>query len=93
MFSLPLSDLLPDQEFDAVHDDAFELDHDSVKLSPATILVLLEFNETVAVELPLPELPPDTLPDTRAPATSVPPPPPPPHAVRIPSKGTIIMCR
>lgn len=94
MFSLPLNDLLPDQDPDAVHDDAFELDHVNVKLSPDMMLVLFVDRVTVAVEL-LPEFPPlDTLPLMIAPATSdPPPPPPPPQAVMIASKGTIIMCR
>ena len=94
MFSLPLNDLLPDQEPYAVHDDAFELDHVRVNISPATTLDLFDDNDTDALELlPLPELPPpDTEPPIMAPATSVPPPPPPPHAVMIASKGMIVIC-
>jgi hypothetical protein len=43
--------LLPDQEPDAEHDDAFVLDQDKIKLSPDTTRVLFEVNNVVGSTL------------------------------------------
>jgi hypothetical protein len=43
--------LLPDQEPDAEHDDAFVLDQDKIKLSPDTTTVLFEVNNVVGPTL------------------------------------------
>ena len=85
---------MPDHDPDAVHDVALALDQDNTVVSPATISYGFADKVTVGVLVfpPPVDQPPDTLPDTRAPATSVPPPPP-PQAVMMASKGTIIICR
>jgi hypothetical protein len=43
--------LLPDQEPDAEHDDAFVLDQDKIKLSPDTTTVLFEVSNVVGPTL------------------------------------------
>ena len=43
--------MLPDQEPDAEHDDAFVLDQDKIKLSPDTTTVLFEVSNVVGPTL------------------------------------------